>query len=162
MNRKKFLDSEKTTVARVKEADQRFKDHVSAKQEKGSYNPKDLQFPLPSSIKTFAHDEQYYKKNPIHKGRDPKGKGFGMTLRFPVDAESRWNKKVKTYNAAVDGDKQLDPKKDMAPGPAGYSMISYWKGKKPRKEKDEKKVPNYFSQISTGPKISAYYGGSAY
>ena len=145
-----------------KTAQTRFKDYVSAKQEKGTYNPKDLQFPMPADIKTFAHSEQYYKKNPIKKGRDPKGKGFGMTLRFPVDAETRWNKKLKTYNAAVDGDRQLDPKKDMAPGPAGYSMISYWPGKKPLKAKDEKKENNYFKNISTGPKISSYYGGSAY
>lgn len=85
-----------------------------------------------------------------------------MTSRFPLDNETRWNKKVKTYNAAVDGDRQLDPKKDMAPGPAGYSMIAYWPGKKPSKAKDEKKVPNYFKHISTGPKFSSYYGGSAY
>jgi hypothetical protein len=51
------LDTEKAGKERVKTAKARFKEHVDAKQEKGSYNPKDLQFPLPSHIKTFGHLE---------------------------------------------------------------------------------------------------------
>ena len=153
------MDVEKATTVRQKGMKQRDKEYVAGKQDKTQYNPKDLQFPLPGSIKTFAHTEQFLKKNPIRKGRNPKGKGFGMDGRFPIDAETKWNKKLKTYNAAVDGDKQLDPKKDMAPGPAGYSMIAHWPGKKPKKEDTYKKQPNYFQHISTGPKISSYYGG---
>ena len=62
-----------------------------------------------------------------------------MELKFPIDAEERWKKKVKTYNSVVDPDKALDPKKDMVPGPAGYSMISHWPGKKPSKKRDDEK-----------------------
>ena len=61
----------------------------------------------------------------------------------------------------VDPDKALDPKKDKQPGPAGYSMIAYWPGKKAKKVDEEKKLPNHFKHTSTGPKISFYHGGSS-
>lgn len=103
------------------------------------------------------------KKNPIKKGRGPKGKGFGMELKFPLDDETRWAKKVKIYNNAVDPDKALDPKKDKQPGPAGYSMICNWKGKTTKKNADKlNKLPNHFYHTSTGPKIGIYHQSSSY
>ena len=73
LTRKKFLDDEKRETQRKKEDVARVKDYVSTKQEKTSYNPKDLQYPIDPSYVSFKTTELWYKKNPIKKGRGPKG-----------------------------------------------------------------------------------------
>jgi len=161
ISRKRHLEAEKTEIERKKENTSRVKEYVAGKQEKTKYDPKELQYPLnPSLLDQFDITALKLKKNPINKGRGPKGKGFGMELKFPLETEEKWKKKVKTYNAAVDPDKALDPKKDKQPGPAGYSMICNWPEAKKKAKDDGKKRNNYMKHISTGPKISNYYSHS--
>ena len=73
MNRKRYLKDEKSIAERTKGMSTRDKEYKAAKQEKSSYNPKDLQYPLDPSIKSFSTTEMFYKKNPIKPTKGPKG-----------------------------------------------------------------------------------------
>lgn len=74
MNRKKHLENEKATTDRRKEDVSRLKEYVSTKQEKTKYEPKELQYPLDPSYPSFDKISLALAKNPIKKGRGPKGK----------------------------------------------------------------------------------------
>jgi len=69
---------------------------------------------------------------------------------------------MESYNKGVTDGKFVDLKKDPNPGPANYSLISYWPGKKIKEKKkkdgdDDKKLPNIFKTMSKGPSINMYY-----
>ena len=74
MNRKRHLEKEKAETERKKEDAARVKEYVAAKQEKTKYDPKELQYPLNPSYRQFDIIALKLKKNPINKGRGPKGK----------------------------------------------------------------------------------------
>jgi len=119
---------------------------------------------LPVAYQTFS---RFALSNPDMKpGKKiigPKGKGFGSDGRFVADELERWKRKITKYNANVPHDKAIDLKKDPQPGPAQYSLIASWPGKKlkgvkKRKEEDPSRpLPNIFKSMSKGPSISAYY-----
>ena len=69
---------------------------------------------------------------------------------------------MEAYNKGVTDGKTIDLKKDPNPGPAHYSLIANWPGKKVKdKKKDmgdaDKKLPNIFKSMSKGPSINMYY-----
>lgn len=119
---------------------------------------------LPVAYRTFA---RFALTNPDMKpGKrviGPKGKGFGSDGRFVADELEKYKRKITKYNANVPNDKAIDLKKDPQPGPAQYSLIAAWPGKKlkgVKKSKEEeggRALPNIFKSMSKGPSISAYY-----
>ena len=78
MNRKKYLEKEKGEIERKRDNKDRVKEYVANKQEKTKYDPKDLQYPLNPSYPQFDITALKLKKNPISKGRGPKGTFFDL------------------------------------------------------------------------------------
>ena len=71
---------------------------------------------------------------------------------------ARWKKEVENFNAVSPAGKTLDSKKDKQPGPAQYSLINGWEGKKTKDKKlNEHKFPSLLNKITKGPEVSIYY-----
>jgi len=118
--------------------------------------------PLPVDLMTFDKISIIYKDVQVGKASKKKGNGFGTEDRFLADELSKWKRKMEAYNKGVTDGKPIDLKKDPQPGPAQYSLIAAWPGKKikNKKKKDDdgdKKLPNIFKTMSKGPSINYYY-----
>jgi hypothetical protein len=98
--------------------------------------------PLPVSFVTFDKIKQKY---PINLKRRPKtqqkGRGFGTADRFETEEVKKWKELVSRWNAGIGDGKQLDPKKDPHPGPAQYSLMTYWPGKKVKGKRAQSAAP---------------------
>ena len=82
--------------------------------------------------------------------------------RFAATELDVFKRKAEAYNKNPIENKVIDMKKDPRPGPAHYSLIASWPGKKTSMKKkgkaeDDGKLPNIFKVMSKGPQINMYY-----
>ena len=123
---------------------------------------------MPADYMNFDRYQQKYgtdKDRRKAKARKEKGrlilysgKGFGSQERFELSDLTKWKKEVENFNAVSPAGKTLDPKKDKMPGPAQYSLINGWEGKKTKNKKlNEGQFPSIFKRISKGPEVNIYY-----
>lgn len=161
---KKFKDKTAEVIRRHKETkertDTRLND-VIGKLGQGII-PKNP-IPLPNDMMTFQKLSILYKDVQLGKASKKKGNGFGCEGRFLASDLEMWKRKSEAYNKGAPDGKTIDLKKDPKPGPAHYSLIASWPGKKMKMKKktkgddDDKKLPNIFKTMSKGPEINFYY-----
>lgn len=72
-----------------------------------------------------------------------------------MDETQKWLKKVERYN--VNGEKPIDPKKDVMPAPNAYELAMGWRGKIGRKDKNKVQQNHVLDTISKAPVVNAYY-----
>jgi len=161
---KKYKDHTTEIIKRhkeFKERDDTRHGEVVGKLKEGTVvkNPK----PLPVDLMTFDKLSIIYKDVISGKASKKKGNGFGTEDRFLADELAKWKRKMEAYNKGVTDGKTIDLKKDPVPGPAHYSLIASWPGKKMKGKKKkgdddgDKKLPNIFKTMSKGPAINCYY-----
>ena len=154
---KKFQEAAKARQEYFKNKKQKEEERIDELKGKVTFDVKALPEPIPADIDTFQRTLKLNAKDK-DKGTSNKGNGMGVGPRMPLSEKERWVKKVERYN--INASEPIDAKKDPAPAPNSYSLISYWPGKKMKKRKakeNEEKLPNILSKISKGPIISVYY-----
>ena len=155
---KKFKEESASKRQFFKEKRLREKNHMEEIMGKLSIDPKELQNAIPMSLtyETFARLNKIYSKMKSLRSTK-KTIGMGIGERIPLSDKEKWIKKVELYNSH--SEQRIDPKLDNTPGPAAYSIVSHWAGKKPHKEKAQStdRKLNFFKATSSGPHISPYY-----
>lgn len=152
INYKKFKDRIKEKKNYQKEKLDREKERLNHVKEKVNFNINQLNKPIPPDYNTFDKLAEKYKEI----NRKKKTWGFGVGSKIPEAKHVKWKKKMEIKNTYAE--KKIDLKKDPTPGPAHYSLISHWKGKTNKKNKEKlDKLPHHLSKLSKGPVINAYY-----
>lgn len=118
-------------------------------------DPKILPVPIPVAYDTFDKHQKLQKLLSKEKSTK-KTLGFGVGPRLPLNEEE-----IKKRRASLlkNTDHPIDMKKDLTPGPMGYSLIAHWPGKKQKNRNGEVKEQkkNLLNCISRGPSINPYY-----
>ena len=149
---KKYKDKLKEKKSYQKNKLEREKERLSHVKEKVNFNINKLNKPIPVNYNTFDKLSEKFKN--INKKK--KTWGFGVGSKIPKDENTKWLKKMEIKNKYAE--KKINTKIDPTPGPAHYSLISHWKGKTTKKNKEKlEKLPHHLSKISKGPVINAYY-----
>ena len=112
---KDFNKNEKLAAERRKEEQRRLKERLEDKKETMKTPVPKFPEPIPQDRRTFSAIAKRTKKNPP-KPRGPKGPHFGKADRFNMDAQAKYSKQIKLFNAADIG-RTLDAKSNPVPGP---------------------------------------------
>ena len=179
----KYADFKKSLEEMKKKQKEKMRaeeDRIKVKKAKIGMPEKELTpLPLPADIPTFDHVLKKYGDLKVRmKARMAKSKGkfssdqenpdgirggpgFGTDMRFERDNIKKWKTEVENWNKGIGEGKQLDPKKDKLPGPAQYSTINYYEGKKvkkPFKTKYSGEPHINFKRLSDhAPQLSIYH-----